>query len=238
MRPAFDATLDKLDLQPGRSLLDVGCGSGLATSLAAQRGARVTGVDAAEELLEIARTRTPEGEFRRADIVRLPWPDGSFDVVTGFNSFQYAPDPVQALAEARRVLRPGGRLGVVVWGAVQECEAVAHFLALRALLPPNPQAAPPLAGEQHIDDMARAAGFEIDTDERVDCPWRYPSLDVALRGLMSAGPVVKVVDAVGEQAVRDALSGCLADFRQADGSYLFRNKFRSLTGRPIVAPGR
>jgi SAM-dependent methyltransferase len=228
--PAQQRTLEKLDIRPGELLLDIGCGAGGSLPIAAAAGARVHGVDAAEPLLEIARERVPGGDFRLGEILDVPWPDDSFDVVVGFNSFQYAADPFAGLREAKRVLKPGGRLGAVVWGTAEECEAVAHFRAIAALMPPPPPGSPgPLAGEQAIAEWIEAAGFAMTSDERVDCPWHYADLDHALRALMAAGPLSRVIDQVGRTAVVDALTACLAEFRQPDASYLFHNKFRSLT---------
>lgn len=65
--------------------------------LASQRGAEVCGVDAAGSLLGIARERVVGGDFRLGDLEALPFPDGTFDVATGFNSFQFAATPVAAL---------------------------------------------------------------------------------------------------------------------------------------------
>jgi len=59
-----------------------GCGAGLATQMAVERGASVTGIDAAEALLTVARRRLPEADLRYGDLEKLPYPDGSFDVVT------------------------------------------------------------------------------------------------------------------------------------------------------------
>jgi hypothetical protein len=63
----------------------------------------------------------------------------------------------------------------------------------------------------------------------VECPWHYPDLDTALKALMAAGPLSRVIQHAGREAVVAALTDCLSDFQQPDGSYLFTNKFRSLT---------
>jgi ubiquinone/menaquinone biosynthesis C-methylase UbiE len=68
--------------------------------MASDRGASVAGIDAAEGLIEIAAGRTPKGAFRVGDLEALPWPEDSFDVVTGFSAFQFADDKVRALTEA------------------------------------------------------------------------------------------------------------------------------------------
>ena len=67
-RPLYEVVFDAADIAVGTRLLDVGCGPGLAAHLAAKRGARVAGLDAAEASLEIARERTPEGDFRAGEI--------------------------------------------------------------------------------------------------------------------------------------------------------------------------
>jgi ubiquinone/menaquinone biosynthesis C-methylase UbiE len=93
--------------------------------MAADRGASVAGIDAAEGLIEIAAERTPEGEFRVGDLEELPWPEDSFDVVTGFSAFQFADDKVRALSEARRV--SGGSVAVVIPSRVPESGITAVF---------------------------------------------------------------------------------------------------------------
>src|SRR5437868_14605461 len=93
--PAYKIVFDQTNVGRGTRLLDVGCGSGLAAQLAAKLGAYVTGIDASKAELVIARERVPDGDFRSGEMEELPYEDGSFedgsfDVVTGFNSFQYA----------------------------------------------------------------------------------------------------------------------------------------------------
>jgi ubiquinone/menaquinone biosynthesis C-methylase UbiE len=99
--------LERTGVGPDTRYLDVGCGGGGAVQLAAARGAQVSGIDAADTLLAIARERTPKGDFHIGDLEALPFDDATFDVVTGFNSFQYAANPAVALGEARQE-RPDG----------------------------------------------------------------------------------------------------------------------------------
>ena len=112
-RPAYLAVFDRVALRTGMAYFDAGCGAGMAAQIAAQRGARVSGLDAAEKLLAIARTRTPAGDFRVGELEDLPFPDNVFDLVSGFNSFQYAGNPAVALREARRVAKAGARVVVM-----------------------------------------------------------------------------------------------------------------------------
>jgi ubiquinone/menaquinone biosynthesis C-methylase UbiE len=93
LRPVHLATMEALSPLAGLSLLDAGCGAGLALRMAAEQGARVSGLDASAALLDVARGRLPDAELRVGDIEELPYDDAMFDVVTAFNSIQYASDP-------------------------------------------------------------------------------------------------------------------------------------------------
>src|ERR1700709_2763008 len=106
-----------LGVASGTRLLDVAWGSGLAIELASARGATCAGIDASHRLVAVAQDRTPDADIRVGDMHALPWADESFDVVTSFRGiWGTTPD---AVAEVRRVLRPGGRLGLTVWGHVK-----------------------------------------------------------------------------------------------------------------------
>ena len=90
--PVYQYVLDRCAIGAGSRLLDCGCGAGRFARMAADRRVTVAGIDAAKELIEIAAERTPDGDFRVGDLEELPWPDRSFDWVTGFTSFQFADD--------------------------------------------------------------------------------------------------------------------------------------------------
>ena len=79
-RGANDALFDRTSVGPGTELLDIACGSGYAASVAACRGATVSGLDASEAMIAIARARTPAGDFRVGDMFALPFDDDHFDV--------------------------------------------------------------------------------------------------------------------------------------------------------------
>ena len=115
LRPASDRVLGRTAVGKGTRLLDVACGSGMAAMAAAQRGAQVSGLDAAEPLLLIARARVPDGDFRAGNMNALPFDDGSFDVVTSFNGIWHGLD--QALSEARRVAHPEAFVALTFWGS-------------------------------------------------------------------------------------------------------------------------
>jgi ubiquinone/menaquinone biosynthesis C-methylase UbiE len=134
-RRLFDAVLASDLFRPRARVLDAGCGSGLFARLVAQGDCEVVGVDASEPLLAIARRRTPGALFQVGDLDALPFPDEYVDIVTGINSFQYAADPRRAVAEARRVTKPGGHVVIATWGPEYANEAAVYFAALEQLLP-------------------------------------------------------------------------------------------------------
>ncbi len=112
------ALLEALPPRRATRLLDIGCGTGGLLELVAPRVAEAVGVDASREMLALARTRLAErgianASVRQADLYRLPYADAAFDVATLQMVLHYAEDPAAALAEASRVLRPGGLLLVV-----------------------------------------------------------------------------------------------------------------------------
>jgi ubiquinone/menaquinone biosynthesis C-methylase UbiE len=112
--PANEVLFDRLGVTAGVRLLDIAYGSGFAAALAARRGAQIWGIDASEQLIAIAATRSPAGSFHAGDTFALPFEDGSFDVATSFNGIWKGCEG--ALEEARRVLVPKGRIGVTFWG--------------------------------------------------------------------------------------------------------------------------
>ena len=120
--PVFVQALDLAGVAAGTRLLDVGCGAGGALALARARGADVTGLDASEPLVAVARARLPGARIEVGEMEELPFADGAFDIVSAINAFQFAGDLGRALAEAGRVCRPGGTVLMLVWGARERCD--------------------------------------------------------------------------------------------------------------------
>ncbi len=189
-----------LGVGPGTRVLDVACGAGLAVELAAARGAVAAGIDASPRLVEIARDRTPNGDVRVGDMRDLPWPDDSFDVVTSFRGI-FGTTP-EVLDEVMRVLRPGGRLGLTVWGHLKispgawallpfvwaEQQKVTHQAAMNSLGKPG-------VGE----DVLAGHGFERVRRVRVPFAWEFPDPATYARALASTGPAYEAIQTVGEE---------------------------------------
>jgi SAM-dependent methyltransferase len=234
--PAYVAALDALGVGEGTRLLDVGCGAGRALRLAADRGAEVTGIDAAPGLLAYARRRVPGATIVEGELQTLPFVDDAFDAVTGFNSFQYAADPVAALREAARVTAPGGRVLMVVWSPPEMCELAPHLQSLGALMPPPPPGAPgpfALCGRDALDDVFDAAGLTVDRVADVPCTYAYPDTATAVAALTSPGPVVRIAEHAGADAVRADVEAFLAGHVRPDGGYAILNPFRYSLSKPV-----
>ena len=227
-RPLFETVLDAVDVSSGARLLDVGCGSGLACAIAAGRGAEVSGLDASPALLEIARERVPEGDFRLGDMVSLPWQDDAFEAVTFINTFFFASDREATLREAGRVARPGARIAVISWAPPDKVESTAYLAALEPLLPPLPAEIDPFIDPAELERLARTAGLKPERVIDADWTWHYPDRETALRGWMSPGPSTLAIQASGEAAVSDALAKTLEQFRLTDGGYRLENTVHCL----------
>lgn len=229
--PAYQTVFDKAVVGSQTRLLDAGCGAGMSLHIAADLGASVSGIDASEALLEVARTRLPNAHLAHGDLEDLPFADNAFDVVTGFNSFQYAADPTIALQEARRVTRPGGKVFIMTWGAPETMEATALVAALKPLLPPAPPNANgpfALSVPGKLEELASSAGLNPQEVFDVEAPWSYPDLATAQRGLGSSGVAAKAVEVSGQDSLDAAHAAALAPFQQTDGSYRIGATFRVL----------
>lgn len=224
--PAREAVAATVGVGSGTRLLDVGCGSGEFCVLAAGRGAAVSGIDAGEGMIEIARRRLPWADLRLGGAEHLPWEADGFDVVTAFNSLQFAGDFAAALGEMRRVARPGGLVAVCNWGRREDCELMPVFEALDDGQPPPIQDPPPLGEPGELERLAREVGLEPAASAGVDVPYETPDRDTLYRALLvDAG--LHGIEGGADEAVRVAL-GRAAPFRRDDGSYRFENRFRYL----------
>lgn len=109
------AVLDAVAAGPGTSLLDVACGPGWLSAAATRRGAVVSALDFAENMVLLARSRCPEADVRNADAENLPFEPDRFDAVICAFGILHLPNPEQAVSEAYRVLRRGGRYAFTCW---------------------------------------------------------------------------------------------------------------------------
>lgn len=228
------ALFDRLRLGPATAVLDIACGAGLAVRLAAATGAAMSGIDASEELIAVARVRTPRADLRVGSMFELPWADESFDSVMSINGIWGGCEA--ALDEARRVLRPGGRLGISFWGQgppldIRDLFRVfarhspdVHRTSMRSL---NDIAVPGVA-----ETMLTARGFEmLERGQRVSVV-EFADTELAWRAVSTVGPAVPALRGAPDPAllrreVMDVIDGC----RDARGIVRIRSDHQFVVAR-------
>ncbi|WP_274912491.1 class I SAM-dependent methyltransferase [Streptomyces sp. WZ-12] len=200
--------LDAAGVTAGIRLLDAGTGTGAAAVAALDRGAEVVAVDAEPDMVRAAAAAAPEAAVRLAALPQLPFPDGAFDATVGNFVLNHVGRPRAALAELRRVTRPGGRIALTIWAAPPAPGQALLGRAVRAAGVPRPPDVPALAPEDDFPrtaegfaELLRAAGglggvrcSALSWGHRttVEEWWRGPAAGVATIGrvVTSQGPVV------------------------------------------------
>jgi ubiquinone/menaquinone biosynthesis C-methylase UbiE len=220
---------------PGTELLDIACGAGLALVRAAEIGATVHGIDAAASLVDVALARLPSADIRLGSMFELPWPDGSFDVVTSINGVWGGCDA--ALVEAHRVLRPGGWIGISFWG---EGPPLDIQLAFKTFARNSPE--PHFRGMKRLNDIARPgvaeamladADFEQIERHQLTSVIEWPDPEIAWRALASTGPAVPALRHAGAEALKPSVLDALASCRDEHGVYRFRNDHQFVLARRL-----
>jgi SAM-dependent methyltransferase len=212
-RPANETVFDRCLVGVGTRLLDVGCGSGYAVRIAADRGAAVAGLDASSGLLAIAASRTPDADLQTGDMDALPWKDASFDVVTSFNAIWAGCEA--AAAEAARVLAPGGKLGMTFWGSPRRLGLLPYFMTVAENSPESHLQATLGQAETGRHGVAEAllqsAGLRVVDRGVVPVTCEFPDLDLFTRAAVAAGPSYPAIEQIGEERFRAALEVAYAD---------------------------
>ncbi|MGH8775763.1 MAG: class I SAM-dependent methyltransferase [Jiangellaceae bacterium] len=231
----YEHVLQGADVGPGTTVLDCGCGAGRFVRLASERGATVAGIDAAGELVEIAARRSPEADLRIGDFQVLPWPDDSFDVVTGFSTFQFADDHVGAVTEARRVSR--GQVWVVIPTRLADSGIARVFAPLMPLFPPELLPSLKLSGmfalsaPGELEEVLTMAGMTLRTDHTVETTITFADAAAAVRAFLSAGATALAIRHSGEPAVEHAVHDALAPFLGSRGRVTLPGWYRVLEAR-------
>ena len=230
-KPLWVAMLDSAGVDQGTRFLDLGCGSGGASVLATERGARVAGLDAAEALIDIARERVPNGDFRVGDLEQLPYEDNSYDVAFASMSIMFATNPAVALSEMKRVTISGGRVTVGVWGKPEDCEWRYTLKAVADTLPSPPPGKGPfaLSGIGMLEEIIEAAGLKVLDSGEVDTPFQFASFEEMWRMVNSVGPVQAAKQVVSNQELKAAVKRIAERFQTEKGEILFNNRFCYIT---------
>jgi len=246
LAPAQARLLERVALQAGEHALDVACGTGLVTLPAARSvglQGQVTGVDLSARMVQAAKRRAQalglgQVQFERMDAEQLALADASIDAALCAFGLMYLPEPEQALKEMWRVLRPGGRLGLAVWGERTHCGWSALFPIVDAEV--TTEVCPLFFRLGQADTLARlcsdAGATELHT-ERFSTTLHYASGDEACRAAFAGGPVALAWSRFGDEARTRACARYLEAIGpwRHGASYAVPAEFVVVTGRK---PGR
>ncbi len=198
LEPAQSTLLEMADLKPGEGVVEVACGSGLVTLRAADAvgpGGRVVATDLSDGMLERARRAVDDAELEQVTLLRrdagaLELSDDEFDVAISALGLMYVPDPGVALREMARVLRPGGRAVLAVWGERKRCGWADLFPIVDARV--NTEVCP-LFFQLGTGDALRyamdEAGFREIVVRRLETISHFPSEARILEAAFAGGPV-------------------------------------------------
>ncbi|MEO8752816.1 MAG: methyltransferase domain-containing protein [Casimicrobiaceae bacterium] len=224
-----DKLLECAALAPGQHVLDVACGTGLVAFAAAKavgRDGRVVGVDLSGRMVEVARMRARHRNvssitFARMDAEALEFPDATFDTVVCALGLQYMPDPGLALREMRRVLRPGGRVSLAVWGERSRCSWAGVFPIVAAEVESGMCPLFFRLGEN--DTLARLCAEQRLTpveQHRMASTLRYADASDACNAALAGGPVALAWSRFGDDVrarVRRRYKEAIAPWRRDRG---------------------
>jgi SAM-dependent methyltransferase len=208
---AWEAVADAAGVGDGTLLLDLGCGDGAFCAFAARRGAVVHGIDVEPDAVARALEAVPGADFRLGLMEDLPWADASFDVVTAFDSLQYALDTQAALIEATRVSGVDGRIAICKWGPPDGNEFFAFLTSIGA----GGVRGDLLAVSDPVQNAIRSTRLVVLATGDLPAPIEMAG-DTALESSLARAGV-----AAGPRAIAAA-----ARWRRDDGTYRFDNRQR------------
>lgn len=230
-----DPLLDLAAPRPGERVLDAACGPGVLTRGLLPRirpGGRVTGIDFSERMVALATTHLgaePDAGFEVMDVERLGFPAATFDLaICGFGLMHF-PDAGRALAEVRRVLKPGGRIALSVWAELPRVEFMATILtAVKAVAPDAGfPPGPPMFGfgtPAALAPLLTSAGFDRHAFREAAVELVFPTFDhywnALVLGAARLGGVVRALSPDRQAALRERVTTALASRRTADGFVL------------------
>lgn len=213
--PFIAPLLDVAQVSPGQRVLDVACGPGHLAAAAAARGAVAQGLDFSAAMVGIARTSNPDVTVTEGDAEAMPFAAKTFGAVVSGFGIHHVPRPIAAIAECRRVLKPGGRLAFTVWATPADnvawslvFDAVARHGQRNANTPPPGGA---LNQPDHCMRVLQLAGFRERSAAIVRAEWLLPN-GSALIAALSAGTVRMA--ALIEAQPPSALPAIVADIEQ------------------------
>jgi SAM-dependent methyltransferase len=211
---AVPALLDEVGAAPGREMLDLCCGHGIIAEGLARAGVHVVGLDFSPAMLTLARIRVPAATLVEGDAMAMPFDAGRFDGVAMGFGMPHMPDPPAAMAEARRVLKPGARFAYSVWQAAP-VSGLSYVFSAGAQLGSADVHLPPGPGPTDYADLnlarpaMEAAGFGDITSQDVESFWTVDSAaapyDYFLNGSVRGAALLRAQPEANRRAIRQAV---------------------------------
>ena len=223
----------RLDIKPGMKVLDVACGSGNLALVAAAKGADVTGLDIAENLIATAKKRAEEAgldiKFDHGDAEAMPYEDNSFDLVMTMFGAMFAPRPDVTAGELLRVCKPGGRIAMANWtpdGLAGKMFALAgKYLPSPDMPPPVLWGVPETVKERFGD---RVSDLKL-TKRMAEMIYEMPPAEVVQFFRTYFGPTIMTFKAVPEERheelTRDMEAIWSENNASVDGGTLVKGEF-------------
>ena len=218
--------LDAAGVEDGRDarVLDVACGTGVVARAAAGRvgAAGLVGLDLNEAMLTVARRIAPAIDWRQGDVTALPFPDASFDAVTCQMALMFVPDVDRAFVEMSRVVRPSGRVAVVVPAALDVQPAYRVFVDVAARHS-GPEARSLLSTYWNRGDLdaltrsAEGAGLVTSMAATVTGSARFASAHDFVTTEIGSSPLVDRIDQTTADQIATEVGELLPQYEAAEG---------------------
>jgi ubiquinone/menaquinone biosynthesis C-methylase UbiE len=234
-----EAFVERLDIKPGMKVLDVACGSGNLAIIAAQKGADVTGIDIADNLVEAAKKRAEklglDIKFEQGDAEALPYDDNSFDLVMTMYGAMFAPRPDVTANELVRVCKKGGTIAMANWTPTG---FAGQMFKLGGKYVPPPNMPPPVLWGVPDEVAARFGDKVTDlktTPRLADMVFEYGPAEVAEHFKTYFGPTVMALKAMGEEKHADFTNDLVNIWSEnntkTDGSTLVKSEYLEVVAK-------
>lgn len=229
LKPGQKRVLEVADLKPGEQVIETACGTGLITFDAANQvkpGGEILATDISEEMVATTKQKAEKEGFdniiaKRMDAEQLDLEDDSFDVAISALGLMYYPDPLQGLKEKYRVIKPGGRTALVIWGERKKCGWAEIFPIVDQYVASE---VCPMFFQQGtgntLEKSMQEAGFDEISIERFETTLHYESPEHCIMAAFAGGPVAlayqKFEEEIKEKAHEEYLAS-VEPFRNGEG---------------------